>query len=910
MSSQEASIQCGQKEIYPYDMTVVIPVYNKAESLDDCVKSLDGQRFSRGSYEVVLVNDGSTDGSLEICQRLASTRDNYVVVDQENQGVSAARNAGMKVARGRYIMFLDADDWISRGSIRHLVSTFDRYHDEVDLLTYPILYHSSEKSKATGHRRQYWMKESGVYDLSDYPFIAQTTVNICVKNDSEKRILFPVDLSMGEDQYFITSNLLEKGRIANCSNAAYHYIRSSVTSSSLGNYPLFVFDGMMKLFEFLSSSAKDHPEMADYLYSLIIYNIGWRVRSGMLYPDFGDEQTMEQNYARLECLLESIPLHCWLDNPYISDNLRLYFVKRHLHLTMPSISYTPEGTTIAFGDSEERTFRIPSLTIDWLVNKRDGLQVRGRLSGPSFIFEEKPRLFVEVDGADVELALKESSYSFDGAKTRITKAWYFETILPNTCEQGGLYRFSARMGERDIPALKLQFSTRRCNGRSVKTTSIREFESFSVGFDGNSLRTTPMRQLPPVIDQAVRLWRDAGRIGHRSTIIPLRRKLPKALKQISHERVWIYIDNPNVPSQGNAFVQFLHDIDIHDGVKRLYLTSCMDEILKENPRLSGNLLGFKTWDHMVYLLQAELIMSSFIDRLIIMPHEKGVTDRYADFAREQAFVYLQHGVLHAHMPWYCSYDRTMFDFEVISTSFEEDNLTSNYLFPSDALIRSGAPRLDALEYQSMPKQKKIALIPSWRGYLIGGNSAERIPKREALLKSSFYQGLMDFLNALNESGVLERYGYVLDLKLHPNFMAYEDLFTLEGSQIRLASGSINEGDYAVAITDYSSYLYDFVYAGARIMYFLPDEQEFRSGVNHYSSLDLPFDEGFGPYSTSPEDAVEKLELLLRQIEQGEGNDEYRNHADSFFLHHDRKNADRLYDELVRISTEFVKRDYS
>lgn len=908
MSNKVAASQQQQMANALYDMTVVIPVYNKEDALESCVRSLDKQTASQDTFEVILVNDGSSDDSLAICKQLASTRKNYVVIDQENQGVSAARNAGMQAAHGRYLMFLDSDDWISRRSIRQLIKAFDEYQDEVDVLSYPILYHNSAAGKGTEHRRRYWMKESGVYDLAEYPFLAQTTVNVCVKNDKSKNF-FSTELKMGEDQLFITTRLFEKERIGFCDKAAYHYIRSASSSSSLGNYPLYAFDGMMVLFEFLEKSAREHPRIADYLYSLIIYNIEWRFKAGMLYPDYGDQETRTRNYARLETLLKAIPLHCWLDNPYLSDNLRLYLAHTYSYDGAPSISYSSEETTIAFSDEEVRSYRIPSLTIDWLVNKHEGLQVRGRLAGPSFVFEDKPRLAVKIDGVDVVLDLKESSYSFDGTKTRITKAWYFETVLPNSHDRECVFPFAVQFGNRAVESLNLQFALRRCNGCHVKQKTIREFEKYVVELDESGLHMVPKRDYPPIIKGVDRLARDFRRVGYRKQVLPLRQRLHRSFHRVGKTRTWIYVDNPVSAAMGNAFIQFLHDIEIDDGVKRLYLTAHKEEILDAYPNLAGSLLEFHSWDHTINMLQAELVLASFIDRPTFMPYGKGICDRIGDFAQEQAYVYLQHGVLHAHMPWYCSYDRTMFDFEVISTSFEEENLSSNYLFPKEALIGSGAPRLDALDYQSSPKQKKIALVPSWRGYLIGGSSIKRIPKKEALLNSSFYKGLMGFLAALNQSGVLERYGYTLDLKLHPNFMVYEEYFTLEGDRVRFAPETFDEGEYAVAITDYSSYLYDFVYAGARIMYFLPDEDEFESGVNHYSKLDLPFEEGFGPYSSTPEEAVEKLEELLKQIESGEGADEYRARADEFFLHHDKGNCDRLYSELMRISKEYVKRSY-
>ena len=89
-------------------ISIVVPVYNAEEYLDRCLHSVLDQEFS--SYEVILVDDGSTDSSSLICDRYSSTDPRFVTLHQANKGVSAARNAGKNMAQGEYVMFLDADD--------------------------------------------------------------------------------------------------------------------------------------------------------------------------------------------------------------------------------------------------------------------------------------------------------------------------------------------------------------------------------------------------------------------------------------------------------------------------------------------------------------------------------------------------------------------------------------------------------------------------------------------------------------------------------------------------------------------------------------------------------------------------------------------------------------------------------
>lgn len=89
-------------------LSIIIPVYNAEKTLDRCLNSILDQEFDE--YEVILVDDGSKDSSPAICDRYAETDSRFVVKHQANSGVSASRNAGLDMARGEYVMFVDSDD--------------------------------------------------------------------------------------------------------------------------------------------------------------------------------------------------------------------------------------------------------------------------------------------------------------------------------------------------------------------------------------------------------------------------------------------------------------------------------------------------------------------------------------------------------------------------------------------------------------------------------------------------------------------------------------------------------------------------------------------------------------------------------------------------------------------------------
>ncbi|MCI9452731.1 MAG: glycosyltransferase [Dorea sp.] len=114
------------------NLTAIVPVYNVERYLEDCIDSLISQ--TEKFDEIILVNDGSTDKSQEICEKYCSQYPYITLFTQQNQGLSAARNAGLEKAAGDYVIFVDSDDYVSRETVKKLKESLCRY--QTDLLYY------------------------------------------------------------------------------------------------------------------------------------------------------------------------------------------------------------------------------------------------------------------------------------------------------------------------------------------------------------------------------------------------------------------------------------------------------------------------------------------------------------------------------------------------------------------------------------------------------------------------------------------------------------------------------------------------------------------------------------------------------------------------------------------------------
>lgn len=105
-------------------VSIIIPLYNAEKYLEKCISSIVGQTYK--NIEIILINDGSTDGSYEICYKFKTQDPRILFINQKNSGVSSARNSGIDLSSGEYIMFVDADDWLDSDYVSIMVNSIGK----------------------------------------------------------------------------------------------------------------------------------------------------------------------------------------------------------------------------------------------------------------------------------------------------------------------------------------------------------------------------------------------------------------------------------------------------------------------------------------------------------------------------------------------------------------------------------------------------------------------------------------------------------------------------------------------------------------------------------------------------------------------------------------------------------------
>lgn len=105
-----------------YKLSIIIPVYNVERYIKRCLDSIFNQNVVENLFEVIIVNDGTLDNSIEIIKTYLPIHQNITLINQKNQGLSMARNNGFERATGDYVWFVDSDDWLIEGGLRHIIS--------------------------------------------------------------------------------------------------------------------------------------------------------------------------------------------------------------------------------------------------------------------------------------------------------------------------------------------------------------------------------------------------------------------------------------------------------------------------------------------------------------------------------------------------------------------------------------------------------------------------------------------------------------------------------------------------------------------------------------------------------------------------------------------------------------------
>lgn len=231
-------------------VSIIVPMYNASSHIVRCLKSIQKQSYPK--LEIIVVNDGSKDVSLDVMEMFARVDKRIVLIDKDNSGVSATRNVAIKMAQGKYLQFVDSDDYLEPNATELLVQQAEQYQADLVIAQYYRVENHKRifsKKEAEEHQtiEQYGFLQEGFYDKKAFAkglmkepasFYYGVMWNKLYRRDLviEHEIQCNVELGWSEDLLFNLEYIRHAERFCAIDAPIYYYVQNpqSITATQLG----------------------------------------------------------------------------------------------------------------------------------------------------------------------------------------------------------------------------------------------------------------------------------------------------------------------------------------------------------------------------------------------------------------------------------------------------------------------------------------------------------------------------------------------------------------------------------------------------------------------------------------------------------------------------------------------------
>lgn len=258
-------------------VSVIVPIYNIDKYLKRCIESIINQTYV--NIEIILVNDGSTDNSKNICDEFVANDGRIKIINKSNGGLSSARNAGLKVATGEYIMFVDGDDWIDIYCIEACLNNTDKL---TDIVLFPYVREYYEKSikndiynenkiifryeevKEKLLKRMFGMDNDDIKRPDRLEDIS-TAWGKMYKRNIIKNINFVDTQIIGtEDLWFNINVFIKAKKVVFTKDTYYHYYKENETSLTK-KYNPYLFERWQNLYKYMEKFIEENKLGNDFI---------------------------------------------------------------------------------------------------------------------------------------------------------------------------------------------------------------------------------------------------------------------------------------------------------------------------------------------------------------------------------------------------------------------------------------------------------------------------------------------------------------------------------------------------------------------------------------------------------------------------------------------------------------------
>ncbi len=888
-------------------LSIVIPVYNRQRWVAEAIESVLGQSYDPRRVEVVLVDDGSTDGSHDVLTEYAAKYPDRVRhVRQENKGVAAALNKGVELATGDVVGFLGSDDYLEDGVAHAVIEFFNHYWDQVDLAAIGLEMVGERSGPHWGNGKRF--ETTRVIDVEEdwnNPQICGGGSFIKIEMFRERGHAFDPELFITEDATINTQVIMEKMAYGAISGVRYFNRRYSEGADSLvssSHYKKAFYTVIPeRAYQRMLDDAKERfGYIPYYVQGVVMYDLKFRFRATIAGLD--DVEVAEYR-DRFRKLLKQISVYVIMKSKcVIEQRLNMLDLREGNRLsenaTFLDGVYTLEDTRVYSYDKRRPARHRPQRCIvDSFVIREDEAIISGRLG--AVLFNELAEMFAVVGDQEYKVRLTDP---LSAASSYLSNAFVtgrqFSVRVP--LPAGSRLSFALAVNAHGKPyrcPLVLDYgrharmSGTRASGffRDGGTWTLRQQGNFTVARH----EISGIKALRSRFGFAVR----ALRAGAKLRDMALRLALTVRNSTPSKE-VWLLADHKSEGGDnGEAMFEYLAR-NRNSEVTPVFALSKESEHYERVSALGevvepGSRKFFKRY------FQASVFLNSAADEYMINP--LGSRRVWFQDLLPETSVFLQHGVTKDDQSNWLNKPRKGFDVFVTSAARERDSIVEGpYGYSSEDVVLTGMPRFDQL---NNAPEKLVIFAPTWRKALAGelDRGTGRSLPNPAFSDSEYFRNWQSVITDETLNSVLTDSGYRGLFAIHPSHAAeipkFDSTAAIDVCEYPFDYKMLFERG-AILVTDYSSVAFDFAYLRKPVVYFQPDRESFflnhLYGNGYYSYVH----DGFGPVVFS---IPELVSAISRDIDSDASlSSTFRARIDSFFAYEGSGNSARLYDAISHI----------
>lgn len=635
-----------------------MPIYNVETYLEEAIESIVRQTIGFQEHiQLVLVNDGSPDNSHLICEKYKTKYpENVLYIEKENGGVSSARNLGIQQAEGKYLSFLDPDDYLSENVLENVYAFFEE--NEVDLVSIPMFKFGIEVGEHPLNDK-FYETDNRIIDITkDYESIQLSGPSSFFRKAALQHT-FDENMKYAEDAVFVNEVIVASGKYGALSKENKYFYRRRPDNSSAtqsGQYDEDWYIGLIEKFfkPIMETSIEKHGHILKYVQSLMMYDLGWRLivpKNAIMTTDF-----MEDFFRKIKRLLVEIDEEIIENQKHLHLHQKRYLLGLKNSDTGKKNGIEEKNDDVILHDGRKTLARLSTeqITIDFINIEGNCLVLTGHFD--SSFHKDDIELYLQTESGMTFLAedISDQVEKFEMLTIVVKEYKGFKISVP--IDDFVNIRMFGKWGEVALP-LKMKFGE--------KSYLSSQFEQNYTFIDGYGIfyqaedKLTLMKKESKFTElkKEMNVLQALVKTKEKTKIKAAMARIGYQLKKLFKKREkWVFVgDTKN--KVGPIEQLFKHSVENHKEIEAVFI---IDKNTEDFTRLKqyGKVVDVGSYQHKIEVLLADKLLSTSVDEWIVNPFF--TTKIYYQNLMTFQFVFLQtHQPTKTTLDWLNRYKRNI-----------------------------------------------------------------------------------------------------------------------------------------------------------------------------------------------------------------------------------------------------------